>query len=490
MPHRPRPYQSNAIDRLRHNFRDGIRRQLLVAPTGAGKTTIAAIMIENAIRKGYRIWFVAHRRELIAQCSRRLDDHGIDHGVIQAKHPRLRPSAPVQVVSVATAIRGERLQTLDAPGLIIVDEAHRALARSYLQIFEAFPAAAVIGLTATPWRLDGKPLGDRFDRLVLVATPQELIDLGYLVAPTVYAPSAPDLSGVHVARGDYAPKGLDQAVNRATLIGDMVHHWKTIVEPTGRDLSVVFAVNKRHSMAIRDRFLAAGIPAAHIDEETPGRERDQSLADLKAGRVRVLCNCQILTEGWDLPELGAVILARPTKSLALFLQMAGRGMRAVEGKRDWIMLDHAGAVLEHGFPQTDRVYDLETNAKKQGAKEGGPAVTICEACFAAYASRVRTCPQCGHTRTIREQRIEEVGGSLQELTPAELEKLRKNRARKIPWDQRRARLAKLYEEADRRGYSRNWANIRFRETVGAYPPEQMRTQAAELCEAIKAGAYE
>ena len=387
MPHDPRPYQSAAIARLRQNFARGVRRQLLVAPTGAGKTTIAAIMIDAARRKQKRIWFLAHRKELIDQCSARLDDHGVDHGVIQSGHYRLKPWLAVQIVSVQTVVRKGRLQSLEAPDLIIVDEAHRAAAKSYLDVFAAYPDAAVIGLTATPWRLDGKPLGDRFDDLVLVAKPQELIDLGFLLSPRVFAPHVPDLAGIKKSGSDYQKSALADRVNNATITGDIVTHYQRLIEPTANPCAVAFAVNVAHSMAIRDKFCEAGISAAHLDAQTHPRERNAILADLKRGTLRVVCNCEILTEGWDLPELGGVILARPTKSVALYLQMAGRGMRPFEGKTGWILLDHAGCVYEHGFPQDDREYSLDQPAKRQKREqddEDNPgAITICEECFCA-----------------------------------------------------------------------------------------------------------
>lgn len=481
MPHEPRPYQSSAIVSLRTNFAGGKRRQLLVAPTGAGKTTIAAIMIATSVEKGKRIWFLAHRRELINQCSRRLDDHNVDHGVIQAKHPRFKPWEQVQVVSVHTVTRGGRLEKLDPPDLIIVDEAHRSLAKSYLDVFAAFPRAAVIGLTATPWRLDGKPLGDHYEELVLVARPQELIDLGYLLAPRVYAPSSPDLSGVKKAHGDYNSKQLAERMRDATIVGDVVSHWQKLVEPSGNPLSVLFAVNKAHSIVMRDRFRDSGIAAAHLDESSTVAERDQVLADLASGRVKVVCNCEILTEGWDLPQLGSVILTRPTQSLVLYLQMAGRGMRTFEGKDSWLLMDHAGCVLEHGFPQEHREYSLDVPAKKKKRKEDDEVgVTVCENCFAIFPSKIRICPECGHKREVQERRVkEDREGSLQELTPEELKKIRVKKAREIPWNERVGRLAGLYVQADEKGYKQAWAHYKFREDVGQWPPGKM-CMAAEL----------
>ncbi len=484
MPHDPRPYQSSAIVRLRENFSKGIRRQLLVAPTGAGKTTIAAIMIDGARRKQKRIWFLAHRKELIDQCSTRLDDHEVDHGVIRSGHPRLKPWLPVQVVSVATVVRGDRLGKLEAPDLIIVDEAHRAMAKTYVEVFDAYPDAAVIGLTATPWRLDGKPLGDRFDELVLVAKPQELIDLGFLLTPRVFAPHIPDLRGVRRVKGDYQRGALADRMNTATLTGDIVKHYLERVAPTPTPCAAAFAVNVAHSEAIRDKFLDAGVAAAHLDAKTPPRERNQILADLKAGTLRVVTNCEILTEGWDLPSLGGVILARPTQSVALALQMMGRGMRPFEGKTGWVLLDHAGCVFEHGFPQDDREYSLEKPAKREKKPrddEDDPgSVTVCEECFCAYLSKLRECPACGHVREVSRGAIEEVDGTLVELTPEQLRKEELRQFKSTPWNERRNALAHLYVESIERDHKPNWACFKFKDRFVLWPPEKMRKEAWAL----------
>ena len=482
MPHTPRPYQSSAIARLRENFAAGVRRQLLVAPTGAGKTTIAAIMIEAARRKNKKIWFLAHRQELIDQCSARLDDHAVDHGVIQSGHPRLKPYLPVQIVSVQTVVRKNRLQKLEPPSVIFVDEAHRAAAKSYEDVFGAFICAAVVGLTATPWRLDGKPLGDRFEKLVLVAKPQELIDLGFLLAPRVFAPNVPDLGGVKKSGGDYQKAALADRVNNATIVGDIVKHYKKLIAPTGNPCAVTFAVNVAHSETIKQEFRDAGIAAAHLDAKTKPRERKQILEDLSTGQLRVICNCEILTEGWDLPELGGVILARPTKSVALFLQMSGRGMRATDGKIGWVLLDHAGCVFEHGFPQQDREYSLDIAAKSKPRKpdEDDPgAVTICEKCFCAYLSKMRVCPSCGYERPIRERRIETKKGELEELTMRGLQKFKR-----IPWQERRNALAHFYNEANEKGYKQNWACFKFKQRYSFWPPAKMQNEALGLARVI------
>lgn len=475
MPQSPRDYQTRALSELRANFAAGVRRQLLVAPTGAGKTTIAAILIDGATRKSRRTWFLAHRKELIGQCSRRLDEQGVDHGIIQADHPRFRPRLPVQVVSVASA--RSRLGKMDAPDLIIIDEAHRAMAKSYERVCEHFADAATIGLTATPWRLDGRPLGNRFQKLVLVARPHELIEQGWLLAPTIYAPTLPDLSSLKISAGDYAQDEAAEKMGRAEILGDIVEHWMRLVV---RGSTVVFGVNKAHSIAIRDKFRAAGVPAHHIDDETPGREREEILSKLADGSIQVVTNCAILTEGWDLPSLRAVVLARPTKSVALFLQMVGRGMRPAPGKDSWILLDHAGCVLEHGFPDEDRDYSLTERAGRERKKnDEGPPVTVCEKCFAAYRAQKRQCPVCGFERKIDGRKIQTADGELQELTRDGMKKIREKFTPRSPetWANETRRLTELYQAASLKGHKPTWACFKFKDETGRWPPMKMQIQA-------------
>lgn len=473
---------------MRENFRRGIRKQLCVAPTGAGKTTIAALMIDGAVRKERRVWFVAHRKELILQCSRRLDGQGVDHGIVQADHPRRDPSKSVQVVSVHTVTRKGRLGRLPAPDLIFVDEAHRSLAESYVKVMDAYPEAAVVGLTATPWRLDGKPLGDRYDELVLVARPLELIEQGFLLAPRIFAPDPPDLTSVRKSRGDFNNAQLADRMNQATVTGDIVRHYQQLVAPSPNPTSVLFAVNVEHSRALVAKFREAGVAAEHLDAKTPPEERERILRDLASGELRVVCNCEILTEGWDLPSLGAVILARPTKSVALYLQMAGRGMRTHEGKESWLLLDHAGCVREHMPPQVDRDYSLTRPATVADEETGGPAAVVCAGCKAVYAAVLGVCPECGLERPRPMEvfgggrEVNSVDGELRERTVEELLEQSIAKFRKIPWSKRRAKLVELLEQAREQKRSESWAFGKFKREFGLWPPGKMRDQARERLE--------
>jgi superfamily II DNA or RNA helicase len=394
-----------------------VRRILLVLATGGGKTSIAAAIILEELLAGRHVLFLAHRRELIAQAYRRLLELGVpehDVGVIMANDARRRPGAKVQVASVDTL----RSRAKPAADVVFVDEAHRALARTYVDLVAAYPAALHIGLTATPYRADGKGLGDAYDEIIVVASPRELIAQGYLVAPRVFtvpASQRPDLSRVKVSRGDYAAGELAAAVDRQSLVGNIVEHWMTHA-PGVR--TVAFAASVEHSKHIAGRFREAGVAAEHLDGETPAIERDALLARLERGETLVVSNCGVLAEGWDQPAVKCAILARPTKSTGLYLQQAGRILRPWNGLGA-IILDHAGCALEHGLPQDDRDFSLEGAKKRVRSTTETPA-RECPSCFAVVGIAARACPECGHELLAEREMPREDDGALEEVTSVRL----------------------------------------------------------------------
>lgn len=505
-----RPYQDGALDKIRAEIAKALRkpeqpRVLLVAPTGAGKTSIAAAMIDSAVRKAKRIWFVAHRKELIDQCSRRLDGQGVPHGVIMASHPRFLPHLPVQVCSVQT-IAARDLQELLAllggpPDIIVVDETHLARAQSYAPFFSLFPKAVVIGLTATPWRLDGKGLAELYSSEVVAATPAELESMGFLASATGFAFDTPDLSGLHKRGGEYREEEAAKLMQATTIVGNVVEKW---IEHAGDRRTVGFAVNVEHSKLLAAQFVEAGIPSEHLDGTTPKRLREAILRRIDSGETKVLWNVNVLTAGWDCPLVECAILARPTLSLSLVLQMVGRAARpacrtcgrdinttdpacrhcgSVDLKRTFRIHDHAGCIMEHGLPNAPRDYALTSDVqkKKRSARDQREAqqIRVCLKCYAMYPAELEACPACGHANPKRVRKIKHIDGEAISLEEAAARGAEKKRAW-VPDSRAYAVFAGLLAEAERKGYNRAWIKIRFHRQMGFPPKTEWWTRAAPL----------
>ena len=308
-------YQTKFVSDFNQAIADGGKRPLGVAPTGSGKTVMATAIIKDAVAQYKRVLFVAHRDELITQAADKLRRFGdISPGMIKAGRDKdLRPQALVQIASVQTLhARAFRSKTMELPPaeIVVIDEAHHARAKTYQQIVEAYPNAVVLGLTATPCRGDGRGLGNIFD--VLIECPQigELIKLERWVRPKIFAPPPPDLRGVHIRQGDYVVNELSRRVNTDQLVGDIVLEW---LKRSERRRTVGFAVDVAHSIHIRDELIKSGVRAEHLDGTTPQAEREAILSRLATGETEFVSNCQVLTEGFDLPDLACIVLARPNK---------------------------------------------------------------------------------------------------------------------------------------------------------------------------------
>ena len=375
-----RPYQATAIADLRACYSARNRAPLLVLPTGGGKTVIIAAAIAGARDRGRRCLVVAHRRELIRQASDKLRLAGVPHGIVAPWSPETDDM--VQVGSVQTLAR--RLELLPRFVLIVLDEAHHAVARQWKRLIEAQPNARLLGVTATPQRLDGKGLGiacgGPFDALVEGPSVLELIAGGYLVPSRVFAPpEGPDLSSVRVVRGDFEAAGLAAAMDRPGLVGDAVQHYRR--HAAGLP-AIAFCASVRHAETVASAFRVAGIEAVAVDGSMHPTQREAALAGLASGAVHVVCAADLISEGLDVPNLGAVILLRPTQSLALHLQQIGRGLRPAPGKDALVVLDHAGNSLRHGLPEEGRRWSLD------GAEQDdGPA-----------AAAPLPCPGCGRVQ--------------------------------------------------------------------------------------------
>jgi superfamily II DNA or RNA helicase len=296
---------------------------------------------------------------LVDQTCRTLRDFGVDHGVIAAGRTPDR-SLAVQVASVQTYVR--RLDSFK-PALIIADEAHHATAGSWRKVISHHSQARVLGVTATPQRLDGRGLKDVFDDLIRGPEVADLIDGGHLAPPVYFAPPiVADLSHISIRGGDFAQEELAAEMDKPMITGDAVEHYSRICPGAP---AVAFCCSVRHAQHVADQFNAAGRKAATIDGTMDREARREVVRALGDGRLDVLTSCEIINEGFDLPLVAAAILLRPTKSLGLHLQQIGRVLRPAPGKTRAIILDHVGNLSRHGFAEDVRDWTLEGRKKKK-----------------------------------------------------------------------------------------------------------------------------
>lgn len=416
-----RDFQRTAVAQAEQSLEKG-NRVLVVSPGGSGKTVVIAELARRAYLRGERVLILSHRKEIVDQTGGllpRMDIKAEDVGVIMAREP-LSPSAPIQIASIMTLSRRRKVPT-DFQ-LVLVDETHHVLAPGYLEVMRRFPRARCVGFTATPFRLDGLGLRDFYDDMVVAAMPSELIQAGFLAAPTMFLapdPFLPDLRDLKVARGDYAVPSLDERVNTREIVGGLPSNYLQHAE--GKK-AIAFAVSRAHSRNITEAFLAAGIPAAHVDGTMAKDERESILLDFAVGSTMVLSNCLVLSEGYDLPLCEAVVMARPTQSLVLYLQQAARAMRPLGGKKA-VILDHARNLERFGLPDADRLFCLTSTKKNRDAWNAGP-IKVCPDCGAVVAASTAYCPNCGHVFDSAIRALpEETGDKLTEYARAEKEAL-------------------------------------------------------------------
>lgn len=435
-----RPYQTQVIDETRDAYRRRHRAVLLCLPTGGGKTYTASIIVHGAAAKGNVTWWLTHRRELASQASQTFHGLNIPHGTVQSGYVSNR-HAVVQVASIQTIVR--RLDELPPPDLIVFDEAHHIGAASWDAIFHRYPSARILGLTATPWRLDGAGLGRWFSYMVMGPTTAELIEMGSLSPYRLFAPATPDLSDVATSAGDYQRGALAKAMDKPQIVGDAIGHYTRLC--AGKR-AVAFAAGVENSKHIAAQFMAAGIQAEHVDGSMTVEERDAAVDRFRRGQTLVLSNADLFGEGFDVPAIEAAILLRPTKSLSLHLQQVGRALRPSEGKAEAIILDHAGNSLTHGLPDDEREWSLEDREKRKKAAPSEVPVKQCSECFFVFRPAPK-CPSCGHVPPVVAREIEVVDGTLEEVRRIDKRK-EVGKAKTLEDFQRIAR---------ERGYKPGWA---------------------------------
>lgn len=461
----PRPFQAELLDAARDAMRRGARRVLFQLPTGGGKTFVAALMHKEMAERDRLSYFLAHRKELLGQTSATFDKVGLEHGFIARGRP-VDPSKQTQLLGLSYAAR--RIADLPIPFAATFDEAHHAAASEWVALMEAWDCWQ-FGLSATPARLDGRGLGDRFDVMVKGPTPRWLIDNKFLSDFRYFAPGKPDLSGVRTTGGDWNKADLSDVMGDAALIGDVVRHYREICDG---EQGIIFAVDRNHSSMIAKAFQAAGIAAAHIDGTMTDDQRDKIVSAFRAGIIKILCNVELFGEGFDVPNIVYCGICRPTKSLSWFLQMVGRALRTFDGKECAYIVDHAGNVFTHGLPDDERQWTLDAPARKQRGPSDAMSIHQCPLCYQVTPSQARLCP-CGYVFTIRERSIAWAEGQLFELSRDERRQTEVIDAKAIRKAEERAceTFDQLYDLAIRRGYGspQGWAKQQLQMRKGKRP---------------------
>lgn len=422
-----REYQTELIARTRKSWAAGHKRPCIVLGCGGGKSVIVAEIARKTTENHKQVLFIVHRKELCDQIRKTFEWWGVDMSF-----------CTIGMVQTIT----RRLQKIRPPALIITDENHHCLANSYRRIYEAFPGAYCVGVTATPVRLDGSGLGDVNDDLIVGPPTRWLIDNGYLAPYQYYSVKLIDADALKTCRGEYDLTGV---VLDRKIYGDVIQSYCKFADGLK---AICYCPSIPYSERMAERFRAAGIPAAHIDGSTDKHERDRVIADFRAGKIQVICNVDLISEGFDVPDCGAAILLRPTKSLTLYIQQAMRCMRYKPGKTA-VIIDHVGNVFRHGFPDDNRDWDLYAKPDKKTRKKPEVRAKECPNCMAAVPSAAAECPHCGY-------KFRAEGGEIEEDGSAKIEEIKRITADYTrPGDCRSYR--DLLEYAKNHGYRPGWA---------------------------------
>jgi DNA repair protein RadD len=449
-----RPQQVRFLEELDRAIDDGCRRIIGAAPTGFGKTIIASTLAGRIQDAGKRLIFTVPALSLIDQTVTKFHKEGVwGVGVIQADHVLTNYARPIQVASIQTLQR----RKIPPADLVIIDEAHR-----WFDFYEEWLSdpdwadVPFIGLSATPWT---RGLGKHFDKLIIAATTQELIDAGFLSKFRVFAPSSPDLAGVRTVAGDYHEGDLSDAMDKAALVADVVDTW---MERGQARPTLCFAVDRAHAKHLQGKFQEAGVTTAYIDAYTKDTERQTIARQFHAGIVKVVCNVGCLTTGIDW-DVRCIVLARPTKSEMLFVQMIGRGLRTADGKDDCLVLDHSDNHIRLGFV-TDIHHEKLDDGRQRQKAEPRDAVTLpkkCPSCAFLKPAKVLECPACGFAPQPKCDVVNREG----EL----VELVNRHSAIVVKQDNRTQFYQELKAHAANRGYKPAWIGFQFKAKFGYWP---------------------
>ena len=430
--------------------------------TGGGKTVVAGHIAQSARRKGRKILILVHRRELVHQFLNTLKQSGLNEDVgIVCPGYAPAPWAPIQLAMVFSWCRR---QPPFQPDLIFVDEAHHVKAKSWQTVMDWYDRAKVVGMTATPIRLDGKGLSPPFQSMHCGLSIPELIRRHRLSPVRVLrVPVGFGLKGVKKTAGEYNKQDLDQRAN-ATVVG---HSTNAYLKHLKGCRTIMFGVTKRHARETANSLQACGILAAAVGDDTPSDVRAKTFERFAEGLLDVVCNVSLIDEGFDVPACDAVMDVSHTASVTRYLQRVGRALRYVAGK-EAILLDLVGNTYRHDLPDTERHWSLtvdKSDGSFDSAAKAGRQLRCCQQCLTLFQPRLSECPHCGAIHDGRP--VSEVDVELMEALPAE----KKPKAEPKMTRRTRANMLREAGRLNRRGYQRQaWKIIYDAGKLAGYHP--------------------
>lgn len=491
-----RPYQIKIIQLIVKAIKiDGFKAPLVVSPTGSGKTIIFVFLAMRAVLKGKRVLILTHRREILQQTIAKLINFAVNASQVLSGKKIIK--SPVQVAMVGTL--KNRLEEIEKPDLIIIDEAHHAVSATWKKVILYFSDVLRIGFTATPERMSGEGLIEIFDTLIMGATAQELIDDGYLCNIKYFEGQNLKLEQgkMKVTRGDYDKKDQTAKMKKPIVVGSVVNEYR---EKADGKPAVYFCASIEHCEIMENSFNEAGYIARTVKGDMKQSDREDVLNGLATGKINIVCSCDVISEGVDVPLVAVIGFLRRSKSLGLAMQMLGRGLRPVythgmplnkraqrlasieaSTKPHCIVLDHCGLLDEHGWLLADRQWSLE--AKKRSKRDDDckkPESTVCPMCSGCWPGLPDVCPDCGcnlydeREKAAGRKLPKEIEGILREVMPFEtseiimavtdqairLQKMDKgDRMRYMRYNVKRyGRAERVKGLARVVGYSENWVN--------------------------------
>lgn len=432
-----RDYQEELVNGIKQSMIAGNHSIIVQSPPRSGKTVVMAHIAKGATDKNNKVLFFSHRKEINEQVYKTFENNEVNMNL-------------VTIGGVQSLVR--KLDKLDEPTIILIDEAHHSKATSYKKIIDYFPNAYKLLFTGTPIRLDGSGFDDIAEAIVLGKSVKWLQEHGRIAPFKYYAPLMINESALKKRAGEFTKGSVDETM-KTVIYGDVIKHYEKLAK--GKQ-AIVYTHSVEASENVSKAFNEAGYNSIAVSGKTPREARETAMRAFRNGDLKIMVNCELFTEGIDLPNVDVCIMLRPTQSLSLYLQFAMRALNPREGKTA-IIIDHVGNVERFGLLNQDREWSLQGIVKKkQTAKIGEPTVRVCEKCFATFWSSERTCPDCGFTNPPTAKEIEIMReAELTEINEQKQQKIKKRVETYITADMCR-NMDELKEYRDQHGYKNGW----------------------------------